>query len=275
MPFYSGMSIICRDEAPAVPVGCKSNLEKSSFGGNKNSIPDPNAALLIGSENNFIRASQPLPTANTEGGENIFTIDSQPLPIADNEGGEYNFTIDAQPLPIAGGEYNFSRDTQLVPNADNEGGENNLTTDTQHLPNADIKGGENNSIRETQPLPNADNEAVFLTVRKGVSSGHQKRHQTKMPQALNEPKKPRKYNESMAVAMKHMANAVTSLTKKTKKEDSFSVDNVISVLQAIPDLDDDLILDAIDFLEDERRGRMFLALDANLRKKWLLRKLRS
>ncbi|KAI4348857.1 hypothetical protein L6164_009527 [Bauhinia variegata] len=78
----------------------------------------------------------------------------------------------------------------------------------------------------------------------------------------------------MANVLKNMAVAVTSLTKKTKKEDNFSIDNVIGVLQSIPDMDDDLILDACDFLEDERRARMFLALDANLRRKWLLRKLR-
>ncbi|KAL9319328.1 hypothetical protein ACSQ67_015845 [Phaseolus vulgaris] len=134
-----------------------------------------------------------------------------------------------------------------------------------HLGDADKEalhiGGEKKSFRETQTLTNADNEAL-QHVGKNVS-GHLKRHQPKMPATLNESKK----------ARGHMAVAVTSLTKA--KDDNFSVDNVISVLQAIPDLDDDLILDACDFLEDERRARLFLALAAPLRKKWLLRKLRS
>ncbi|XP_061360841.1 L10-interacting MYB domain-containing protein-like [Gastrolobium bilobum] len=159
--------------------------------------------------------------------------------------------------------------TQPLPNADkgalHVGGKNNFTRDTMPLPNTD---------KETQALPNADNEAFVLRVGKNVS-GHQKRQQPKMPPTLNESKKARNYDEGMAVALKHMEVAVTSLSKKTKKEDNFSVDNVIRELQAIPDLDDDLILDACDFLEDEKRARMFLALDANLRKKWLLRKLRS
>uniref|UniRef100_A0A2N9H6K4 Myb/SANT-like domain-containing protein n=1 Tax=Fagus sylvatica TaxID=28930 RepID=A0A2N9H6K4_FAGSY len=74
--------------------------------------------------------------------------------------------------------------------------------------------------------------------------------------------------------LREMAVAVTSLTKKQKQENSISTEDVIDVLQAIPDMDDDLLLDACDFLEDEKRARMFLALDAPLRKKWLMRKLR-
>ncbi|KAG4982484.1 L10-interacting MYB domain-containing protein [Glycine soja] len=166
---------------------------------------------------------------------------------------------------------NFVPDTHPLPNADKGasdiGGENNFTRETQPLPNADKEvlhiGGEENSARETQSLAIADNQAL-QHVGKNVP-GHLKRHQPKMPPTLNESKK----------AREHIAVAVTSLTQKAKKEDNFSVDNVIRVLQAIPDLDDDLILDACDFLEDETRGRMFLALAAPLRKKWLLRKLRS
>jgi hypothetical protein len=165
-----------------------------------------------------------------------------------------------------GGENNFTEGARPLPSADNEGGEKNSTRG---------EGGERNSTRKTQPLNKAAKEPSLPSVGKNVS-GQKKRHQTKLPPTLNEPKKARNnYNEGMSAALKNMAVAVTSLTKKTKKEDSFSVGNVMTVLQAIPDLDDDLILDACDFLEDEKRARMFLALDANLRKKWLLRKLRS
>ncbi|KAF7818875.1 L10-interacting MYB domain-containing protein-like isoform X2 [Senna tora] len=121
---------------------------------------------------------------------------------------------------------------------------------------------------------NSKEQALHIGGEKKSISSHQKRHQPEMAQTLNEIKKGRNSNGSMEDALKHMKVAVSSLTKKAKKEDNFSIDKVISVLQAIPEMDDDLILDACDFLEDDRRARMFLALDAKLRKKWLMRKLR-
>ena len=81
-------------------------------------------------------------------------------------------------------------------------------------------------------------------------------------------------DNNMGNALLEMAIAVSSLRKKHKEEKPVSIENVIGILQAIPEIDDDLLLDACDFLEDERRARMFLALDSTLRKKWLIRKLR-
>ncbi|KAL2327331.1 hypothetical protein Fmac_020758 [Flemingia macrophylla] len=176
----------------------------------------------------------------------------------------------SNPEKGSSGGNNSAPDTQL-PMADKGvlpiGGENSILRETQPLPNADKEvlhiGGDKDSVRETQPLANADNEALQHVGKN--ASGYLKRLQPKMPPTLNESKK----------AREHMAVAVPSPTMEAKKEDNFCIDNVITVLQGIPDLDDDLILDACDFLEDERRGRMFLALAAPLRKKWLLRKLRS
>ncbi|MED6182476.1 hypothetical protein PIB30_028742 [Stylosanthes scabra] len=155
-------------------------------------------------------------------------------------------------------------------------GSKKLMPDTEPPPNGDDRAlhidGEKNSTRKSQPLRNADKEPPHLGEGRKIS-GHQKRLQLDTP--LNEYKKARNDGKGMAAALKHMAVAVASLSKKTKKEDTFSIDKAISVLQAIPGLDEDLILDACEFLEDERRARMFMALDDNLRKKWLLRKLRS
>ncbi|KAE9612406.1 putative Myb/SANT-like domain-containing protein [Lupinus albus] len=182
-----------------------------------------------------------------------------------------NSTPITQPFPNTAalyirGEQNSNADKGTM----HIGGENFLTRVAQAFPHADKDAlhidGEQNSTRETQPLPYAVKE-LFSGGGKNVSV-NPKRHPPNTPETLNASKKARKYSEGMAVA-------VTSLTKKTKKEDGFCIGNVITVLQAIPDMDDDLILDACDFLEDERRARMFLALDANLRKKWLLRKLLS
>lgn len=256
-----------------------------NLGGENNFTGDAiNAAWHVGGENSVIRdtITQPLPNATLDiGGENNFTRDAITEPLHNatlHIGGENNFTF-------IGGENNFIGGAQPPANADNEGGGKNSTRDegiemiftrkTQPQKNSNRdEGGERIFTRKTQPQ-NADKEPLLLlSAGKNVSS-QKKRHQTKTPATLKEPKKARNYNEGMSVALKHMAVAVTSLTNKTRKEDNFSVGNVMKVLQAIPDLDDDLILDACDFLEDEKRARLFLALDANLRKKWLLRKLRS
>ncbi|OMO82032.1 hypothetical protein COLO4_23291 [Corchorus olitorius] len=89
-------------------------------------------------------------------------------------------------------------------------------------------------------------------------------------------KKSRGEDDSMASALREMATAVSSLTEKKDdgNSNSISIENVITAVQALPDMDEDLILDACDFLEDEIKAKTFLALDVKLRKKWLLRKLR-
>ncbi|KAL6988149.1 hypothetical protein U1Q18_013896 [Sarracenia purpurea var. burkii] len=77
----------------------------------------------------------------------------------------------------------------------------------------------------------------------------------------------------MAVAVTTLT--VTTLTNKNNDGNCVSTKNVVDALQAIPDIDEDLLLDACDFLENERKARIFLALDQTLRKKWLTRKLCS
>ncbi|KAJ4834340.1 hypothetical protein Tsubulata_037539, partial [Turnera subulata] len=65
---------------------------------------------------------------------------------------------------------------------------------------------------------------------------------------------------------------VTAERKETKNIGS--IESAIEALQAIPDIDDELLFDACDLLEDETKAKTFMALNAPLRKKWLLRKLR-
>ncbi|KAL7112581.1 hypothetical protein ACP275_04G011200 [Erythranthe tilingii] len=67
-------------------------------------------------------------------------------------------------------------------------------------------------------------------------------------------------------------------SKKSRSEDegvkAVPVELVVASIQALPDMDEDLVLDACDFLEDDKKAKTFLALDVKLRKKWLIRKIR-
>ncbi|OMO68652.1 hypothetical protein COLO4_29519 [Corchorus olitorius] len=119
-------------------------------------------------------------------------------------------------------------------------------------------------------------EKVHIGPPPGFSSKVQEqrnKRQSQRPRTSHQAKRARTEEDGMANALRQMAFVVTSIKKK-KENDNASTERVIEELQAIPGIDDDLLLDACDFLEDDRRARMFLALDVSLRKKWLMRKLR-
>ncbi|XP_044472569.1 L10-interacting MYB domain-containing protein isoform X2 [Mangifera indica] len=86
--------------------------------------------------------------------------------------------------------------------------------------------------------------------------------------------KVQKTGKEMQNGVSEMGDVATSLISKKENKNHIAIETAISALQAIPDIDDELLLDACDLLEDERKAKMFLALDFTLRKKWLLRKLR-
>lgn len=90
-------------------------------------------------------------------------------------------------------------------------------------------------------------------------------------------KKSRSKDEGLPGTICEAVTAVSSFSDGKSCDEnlnSVAIECVIAAVQALPDMDEDLILDACDFLEDEMKAKTFMALDVKLRKKWLLRKLR-
>lgn len=67
--------------------------------------------------------------------------------------------------------------------------------------------------------------------------------------------------------------AVEDSSLNDEDSDFFSIGDVIEAVQALPNMDDELILDAADFLENKKNAQIFMALGFELRRKWLIRKL--
>lgn len=128
----------------------------------------------------------------------------------------------------------------------------------------------------SQDLEQQNDEEDTRSPATSISNGSRKnkRQLENMP-CLSHSKRLRDNDDGMASAIREMASAVSSLSDRRKNdENSIPIENVVEAVQALPDMDEDLVLDACDLLEDEKKSKTFMALDVKLRRKWLLRKLR-
>ncbi|EXB95722.1 hypothetical protein L484_007472 [Morus notabilis] len=127
-----------------------------------------------------------------------------------------------------------------------------------------------------QDLDQQNDEDDARSPATSVSNGSKKnKRQLENLYCLSNSKRSRDNDDGMASALREMASAVSSLSDKRKNdENSIPIENVMKAVQALPDMDEDLVLDACDLLEDEKKAKTFMALDVKLRRKWLLRKLR-
>ncbi|KAK7284613.1 hypothetical protein RJT34_19362 [Clitoria ternatea] len=125
------------------------------------------------------------------------------------------------------------------------------------------------------PITPNSNEDQFSGVNELAYIAQKQKRQSDRSSDPTSPKKSRNDEQGIVVALHEMAAVVSTLSTKRNDDNSVSIENVIEAVQALPDMDEDLVLDACDFLEDERKAKTFLALDVKFRKKWLLRKLRA
>lgn len=137
-------------------------------------------------------------------------------------------------------------------------------------------GSENLIVKSETPV-DMETDAIGgnpQIVPKETETVNKKRRAKKTPLALGRSGKvQRNQSEDIKVAFTDMANVVSKLVNGKSNKNDGAIEKAVDALQSIPDIDDELLLDGCDILEDERKAKTFLALDASLRKKWLLRKL--
>ncbi|XP_043716748.1 uncharacterized protein LOC122664817 isoform X2 [Telopea speciosissima] len=135
-------------------------------------------------------------------------------------------------------------------------------------PISPLSAAHGDPLVDTQESSSHSDEAMEI-------SNQRNKRPLALPSTLEHSRKMQRLSDqSMVDALREMAIAVTSLANKRENGSSNTLENVVNALKATPDVDEDLFLDACDLLEDEQKAKMFLALDATIRKKWLMRKLR-
>ncbi|OMP08266.1 hypothetical protein COLO4_06628 [Corchorus olitorius] len=91
-----------------------------------------------------------------------------------------------------------------------------------------------------------------------------------------EPLKRRRTSDLMLEMMSDMVANIGRIADALTESKAVCLDELFQMVQTIPEFDDDLIVDACEYLSfDEKRARMFMKLDERLRKKWLLKRLRG
>ncbi|MCL7030671.1 hypothetical protein MKW94_006273 [Papaver nudicaule] len=136
-------------------------------------------------------------------------------------------------------------------------------------PDSDVPGIRSDGLLQSSAPPYESKP-----VREPKVHSATKKHPSTTPLSGQDSRKLQKIeNGNSASALSEAEGVVVSL-RNQQKENVSTIEHVMSQLQALPDIDEDLILDACDLLEDEIKAKIFLALDVKLRKKWLIRKLR-
>uniref|UniRef100_A0A5B7BRF2 Myb/SANT-like domain-containing protein n=1 Tax=Davidia involucrata TaxID=16924 RepID=A0A5B7BRF2_DAVIN len=144
----------------------------------------------------------------------------------------------------------------------------------------DMNPTSNNEEHEETPLQNVfvDEEMSKDNTNNGTQgSSQQTRARPSSSSHSKQPSKKRHGSDLMVEMMSTMAANIGRIADAlTGSNQSVCLDELFEMVQNIPGFDDDLIIEACEFLSlDEKRAKMFLKLDERLRKLWLLKRLRG
>lgn len=136
--------------------------------------------------------------------------------------------------------------------------------------------------RDVNPNTNKAHPLRNIMVDKAPSQddsgdGPQGSSQRPFSSSKQPPSKKRRQSDLMVEMMSAMASNIGRIADAlTGSNQSVCLDHLFEMVQKIPGFDDDLIIEACEFLSfDEKRAKMFLKLDERLRKLWLLKRLRN
>lgn len=110
----------------------------------------------------------------------------------------------------------------------------------------------------------------------GTGSSQQTRAKPSSSSQSKLPTKKRSSSDAMVEVMRAVAVNIGRIADALTRDQSVCLDEIFEMVKKIPGFDDDLIIEACEFLSfDEKRAKMFLKLDERLRKLWLLKRLRA
>jgi hypothetical protein len=152
-----------------------------------------------------------------------------------------------------------------------------------HLSEAGAKHDSNPPLNEEEdvetPVGMFANEEIWHdNASDGVQgSSQQTRARPSSSSHSKQPLKRRRSSDIMLEMMSAMAADIGRIADAlTENNKSVCLDELFEMVQAIPGFDDDLIIEACEYLSfDERRAMMFMKLNERLRRKWVLKRLRG
>ncbi|KAJ7960504.1 L10-interacting MYB domain-containing protein [Quillaja saponaria] len=120
-----------------------------------------------------------------------------------------------------------------------------------------------------------DEERSHDNASDGMQASSQQTRARPSSSHSKQPLKRKRTSENMLEMMSAMAADIGRIADALiDSQKTVSLNEVFEMVQNIPGFDDDLIIEACEFLSfDEKRALMFMKLDERLRKKWLLKRL--